>query len=262
MTGHYAVTPNQVRQPDDVASPDTDTGHDTPVLVVVVNQPQDLVRARDQGWYRIPLARAPRRVAAEYLAFYLTGAFPPEERWAVRWLAPVCGYYIVTRRELIPEEPMHPRADDRYYKVVLGPLAPLPHPIPSRRLRRITFIPTTLSRLYQAEEINDLWIKSSAQERLWAALKQAGLFAERQYPLREDLPQYVADFAFFGPHGKVALIVPDEPRAEDELHEGPIPDYLLAADEWRVVWASRAEIEENPDHWVRRVAQLVAQPGS
>ncbi len=168
---------------------------ETPVLVVVLNDTADLVRARDLGWYRIPLARAPRRVAADYLAFYQTGAFPPAERWAVRWLAPVRGYAIATRRELIPAEPDHPRADDRYYQIDLGALEPLPHPIPSRRLRRITFIPTTLARLLEADEINDLWVKSNAQERLWAALKQADIEAERQYPLREDLPQYVVDFA-------------------------------------------------------------------
>ena len=184
---------------------------ETPVLVVVLNDAADLARARDLGWYRIPLAHAPRRVAADYLAFYQTGAFPPEERWAVRWLAPVRGYGTAARRELIPAEPNHPRADERYHRIDLGTLEPLPRPIPSRRLRRITFIPTTLARLLEADEINDLWVKSSAQERLWAALKQADIEAERQYPLREDLPQYVADFALLCRDGKVAVIVDDEP---------------------------------------------------
>ncbi len=67
---------------------------DSPVLVVVINDPADLARAKDEGWYRIPLARAPKRVAAEWLAFYQTGAFPEGERWAVRWLAAVRGYRV------------------------------------------------------------------------------------------------------------------------------------------------------------------------
>src|SRR5512139_856696 len=100
----------------------TSTPDDSPVLVVVVNDPADLARARDEGWYRIPLARAPQRVAADYLAFYQTGAFPPDERWQVQHLAPVSGYYLATRRELIPDEPDHPRADALYYRVALGPL--------------------------------------------------------------------------------------------------------------------------------------------
>lgn len=238
-----------------------DPTDESPALVVVVNDPADLARARDEGWYRIPLDRAPRRVAADYLAFYQTAGFTAEERWSVRWLAPVRGYRIASRRELIPDEPDHPRADQRYYKVTLGALAPLPRPVPSRRLRRITFIPTTLGRLMQAEEINDLWVKSSAQERLWAALKQADLdtVAERQYPLHEDLPQYVADFAVFCRDGRIAVLVTDEPRTEGELHEAPPPDYLLAAGEWAVVRVTMAEISADAPAWAERLAYQAAR---
>lgn len=228
---------------------------DSPVLVVVVNHPADLTRAREQGWYRIPLDRAPRRVATEFLAFYQTGAFPIEERWRVQWYASVHGYRIVSRRELLPEEPTHPRAEERYYRVELGPLAPLPSPIPSRRLRRITFIPTTMARLYQAKEINDLWVRSSGQEGLWAALKEADLEAERQYPLREDSPQYVADFALFCHGGRIAIIVEDEPLCDNEVCENPPPDYLLAAQDWTPVRVTQAALLADPQ---ARAAQLVA----
>ncbi|MGQ9491504.1 MAG: hypothetical protein ACUVS6_12550 [Anaerolineae bacterium] len=234
---------------------------DSPVLVAVVNDPHDLARAREQGWYRIPLERAPRRVAADYLALYQTAAFPPGERWSVRWLAPVRGYRITTRRELIPEEHDHPRADHRYYRVDLGPLMPLPHPIPSRRLRRITFIPTTLAQLYAAEEINDLWIKSPPQERLWAALKEADLEAERQYPLREDLPQYVADFAIFCREGRIAVIVTDEPDTVEGIREASPPDYLLAAGDWVPVYANLADLEAGPAVWAEKLAALAGQLG-
>ncbi len=236
-------------------------GDDSPVLVVVMNDPRDLARARQLGWYRIPLERAPRRVAADYLAFYQTAAFPAEERWTVRWLAPVRGYRVVSRRELIAEEPDHPRADHRYYRVDLGPLLPLPRPIPSRRLRRITFIPTTLARLYAAEEINDLWIKSPWQERLWAALKEADLEAERQYPLREDLPQYVADFAVFCAEGRIAVVVTDEPDAGDALREGPPPDYLITAGGWTPVYVTLAELAAGPSVWVAQLGALVQRLG-
>ena len=231
---------------------------DSPVLVVVVNDPADLDRAQREGWYRIPLARAPTRVAAEWLAFYQTGAFPAAERWAVRWLAPVRGYRLATRRELIPAEPDHRRAGDLYYRVTLGPLEPVEPPILSRRLRRITFIPTTLARLRGADEINDLWIKSSAQERLWSALKAARIEAERQYPLRDDdaddadddrdfgaehrLSSPRADFALFGPAGRVAIIVEDEPHDELELHETSALDYLLLARDWLALRVTQKQL--------------------
>ena len=238
-----------------------DAPDDSTVLVVALNDPADLARARDAGWYRIPLTRAPRRVAADFLAFYLTGAFPPDERWQVRWLAPVHGYHIVTRRELIPEEPAHPRAGDSYYKIVLGELTPLPRPVPSRRLRRITFIPTTLARLLAADEINDLWIKSTAQERLWAAFKLADLEAERQYPLREELPQYVADFALLCREGRIAVIVTDEPGTAGELREALPPDYLLAADGWAVVRVTMADLEADAADWTARLAAKMDRLG-
>jgi len=229
---------------------------ETPALVAAVNNPADLARARDQGWYRIPVARAPRRVAAEYLAFYQTGSFPPGERWLVRWMASVRRYHLATRRELIPEETEHPRADERYYKVVIGPLSALPRPIPSRRLRRITFIPTTLARLTSANEINDLWVKSSAQERLWMALKLAGIEAERQLPLHDDFPQYVADFAVFCPSGKIAVLVVDEPPDALALRDAPsgAPAYLLAAGGWTGFTITCAELEADIE---LRVAELL-----
>jgi hypothetical protein len=248
--------------PDQPATLD-DPPPEAPVLVVVLNDPADLERARVDGWYRIPLSSAPRRVAADYLAFYQTGAFPPEERWAVRWLAPIRGYYVAARLELIPGEPDHPRARERYHKITLGRLVALPRPIPSRRLRRITFIPTTIGRLYEAQEINDLWLKSSAQERLWAALKQADIEAERQYPLQEDFPDHVADFALLCGAGRIALLVEDEPPDELRLRDtaGPAPEYLLAAGEWRVLRAIRAELDADTMGWVSRVAKLVSDLG-
>ncbi len=113
----------------------------------------------------------------------------------------------------------------------------------------------------RAEEINDLWIKSSAQERLWAALKQADIEAERQYPLREDLPQYVADFALLCRDGKVAVIVDDEPGSANELHETMPPDYLLTAGGWLPLRITQAEMMSDPAGCAARLAALMASLG-
>jgi hypothetical protein len=236
---------------------------DAPALVVVVNRPADLQRAMEAGWYRIPLNRAPSRVAAEYLAFYQTGAFPPEERFVVRWMAPVRGYFLATRRELIPEEPWHSRADEPYYKVQLGNPIPLPYPIPSRRLRRITFIPTTLSRLRHAEEINNLWIRSTAQERLWEALKQSGLDAECQYPLQDDSPGYVADFALFCGAGRIAVIIAETLGTSGRVGESHemVADFLAHAGKWCLFKTGTFDAERDPDGCVKRLAELVNKLG-
>ena len=52
------------------------------VLVAVMNDRRDFEIARHEGWYRIPLKRAPSRVGADYLAFYQTKAFG-DEKWAI-----------------------------------------------------------------------------------------------------------------------------------------------------------------------------------
>jgi len=78
------------------------------------------------------------------------------DAFSVRWYAQVRGHELVTRRDLLPQEADHPRADQRYYKLQLGKLVELPHPIPSHSLRRITFILTNGKRLNEAWEINDL----------------------------------------------------------------------------------------------------------
>jgi hypothetical protein len=131
------------------------------VLVALINSPRDFDIARDQGWYRIPLQRAPKRVGADYLAFYFTGAFPEDQRYRVIYYAPIRAYRLSTRVELLPQESDHPRAHDRYFRIEIGALLRLERPIVSHRLRRITFISTSMDKLLSAHEINDLWDKDS-----------------------------------------------------------------------------------------------------
>jgi hypothetical protein len=142
------------------------------VLVAVMNNMRDLTIARTQRWYRIPVRRAPRRVGADYLAFYQTGAFPPAERHRISLYAPIYAYRLVTRIELLPEEQDHPRATERYFKLEIGQLLHLERPVPSAKLRRVTFISTTLDKLLDAREINDLWDKGRDQSALWHALEE------------------------------------------------------------------------------------------
>jgi hypothetical protein len=163
---------HRLRESEQVWSVEPMVGDDEPerVLVVVINNQWDLRMAQEQGWYRIPLRRAPRQVAADYLAFYQTAAFG-EEKWAINYFAPVRRYHVVRRRDLLPQEAHHPRAEDLYYRVEIGSLERLPAPIASRRLRRITFIATTLERLMTATEINDLWMGGVSEEELWDAFQ-------------------------------------------------------------------------------------------
>jgi len=89
------------------------------------------------------LRTAPKVVAVDYLAFYQTSAFGAEDKWRIQYLAPVRGHELTTRRELLRDEPDHPRAGEEYFKIQLGPLERLAQPVLAESWRRITFFYTT-----------------------------------------------------------------------------------------------------------------------
>ena len=237
----------------------SDYDDDGPVLVAVVNNEHDFARARDEGWYRIPVKRAPRRVAAEYLAFYQTRAFG-EEGCAVNFYAPVRRFHVLSRAELLPDEPDHPRAGDAYYKIEIGPLQRLPRPVPSRALRRIAFIPTTLQRLLAAQEINDLWQRDDPQQRLWLALREAGLLVEYRYQISQPDGDVAVDFALFCRDGRIAVLC-DVVSDEDGLRERRPADYELTTEGWIVLRFSVQALESDLPRCASAVIAMVQQLG-
>lgn len=178
---------------------------DDRVLVAVMSRPKDLEIARDQGWYRVPEERALRGASFEYIAFYFTASFG-DQAWTIHYYARRLGHELVTRRELLPDEPDHPHADQRYLKLQLGPLQERQPPIVSQRWRRIAFIHTTWDRFQAAHEINDLFVEGGEfVDRLYHALRDAGLTPERCYPMREAGVEYVAEVAVPCREGALAL---------------------------------------------------------
>ena len=181
------------------------------VLVAVMSRPQDLKVARAEGWYRIPAGHASRGVFFEYVAFYFTAAFG-EERWGIYYYARCLGHELATRRDLLPSEADHPRANEPYYKLQIGPLQRREPPIVSRRWRRVTFIHTTWDRFQAAREINDLFAEGGEfVDRLYHALREEGLAAERRYPVREAGGEYVVDLAVPCRQGLLAVAVAAAP---------------------------------------------------
>ncbi|HUS69731.1 MAG TPA: DUF559 domain-containing protein [Anaerolineae bacterium] len=176
------------------------------VLVALMNNLLDFNIARDQRWYRIPVSSARKRLKERWpprwLAFYQTKVFGPEG-WAINHYAAVQRVRVVPRRELLPEDSGHPRADELYHKIEIGPLQRLPQPILSARWRRIVFIPTTWDKFISAAEINDLYDESSLEDRLWGEFKRHKIAAERQYFLQVKARLYALDFAIFCDEGHI-----------------------------------------------------------
>ncbi len=167
------------------------------VLVAIMNNHRDLEIARTQRWYRIPVKSADRLIPEleqmQYLAFYQTVVFK-RDAYAVNYYVQIERISTAPRIELLPDEPGHQNAEVLYYKLEISPLQQLPQPIPSKRLRRVTFITTTLAKFSAAQEINDLFHTSPIEDLMWDGLRAAEIQAERQYEIRERGASYDLDF--------------------------------------------------------------------
>jgi hypothetical protein len=198
------------------------------VLVGIMNRRRDFAIARDESWYRIPQRRAPDSTTeAVVLAFYFTKAFG-KEKWAIHYYAPVEGHELVRRRDLLPGQPDHHRADEPYYKLQLGPLMELDDPIPSLRWRRVTFIESTWDRFIAAEEINDLYV--SGDDGLYVTLKDENLHPEREFLLREGTAEYVVDMAIPCRQGTVCIALSDRPAPDGALRDPDVESVRAAVE--------------------------------
>ncbi len=155
------------------------------ILVCLLPTPRDLEIARLLGWYRIPFRTAPKVVAVDYLAFYQPGSFG-DLSGRVEWLAPVRGHELATRAELLRDEPDHPRAREEYFKIQLGALERLPHPILAEKWKRLTFLYTTGEYLLKAQTLNDLVVQSDERQLLWQSLRER---AQNEQLYKTDLPE-------------------------------------------------------------------------
>jgi hypothetical protein len=149
------------------------------VLVGVINRKRDLDYARSEGWYRIPQKQMPRGVNAEYIGFFLSRAFK-ELNGGIYYYAKRQGLELVYRRDLLPKESNHPRANEVYYKVELGALVEKDPPILNPTRRTIGFIYTTWDRFIHAEQISDLYSHADYfVDRIYHALRNRGIQSER-----------------------------------------------------------------------------------
>lgn len=154
------------------------------ILVCLLPTPRDMEIARLLGWYRIPLRTAPKVVAVDYLAFYQPGSFA-ERGGRIEFVAPVRGHELATRAELLKDEAGHPRANEEYFKVQIGPLERLGRPIVAERWRRLTFLYTTGEYLLRAVSLNDLVVHSDQRALLWQSLRER---AEQDQLYKADMP--------------------------------------------------------------------------
>jgi hypothetical protein len=225
------------------------------VLVAVLNNAEDMRYAAAEGWYRIPQRSAPPRVGADYLAFYQTGAFGDQpEAQTITYYAATRRYRLLTRRQLLPDEADHPRADDFYFRIELGPLQRLATPVPSATLRRVTFVHTTFERLTHAGDVRDLFIPAHEDpfHRLWDALK-----ANKLRPLKNRLvDEQPVDITLRARGGNLGIVCADQPA-------GTAQERRPRSERWELLWLPIRRIEGDLEGCLRQIgASLITLGGS
>ena len=162
--------------------------------------PEDFRFAQEEGWYRV----RPRGVKAfhlegfhfEYMAFYFPQSFGEGVQWSICYYAQLQGHELISRAELRPDQPNHPRADEMYYKLKLGPLKEKDPPIISERRRRITFIGTTWDRFVTARKIEQLTDDSDKRlvDRVYHVLQDRGVKVKHDIEVKgSDDERYTID---------------------------------------------------------------------
>ncbi len=176
------------------------------VLVGVINRKRDFELARRERWYRIPQDRAPRNIDTEYLAFYFSRSFKAQNG-GIHYYARRTGYELVRRRDLLPGETDHSRANRLYYKIELGEIQPKTPPILNPTRRPISFVFTTWDRFIAARTIADLYSKGDwFVERVYYALRGVGISPERRWE-DEDPAERIAQLRIACEQGIVTAAV-------------------------------------------------------
>jgi len=175
-----------------------------PALVGIVPRKNLWDVIQKQRWYHLPVGSAPKNTGfAEYLGFYFPKVFGETMRYKVNYYAKVKKIDIVKRIQLFPEEKEHQRVNEDYYQFHLEKIKELPKPIPSLRLRRIVHILTSYEKLFNAEEINDLYNTSPLEEKLYLEMKKKEITAERQFYVKVGGRFYCLDFGIFCKKGNM-----------------------------------------------------------
>jgi len=233
---------------------------DEPALVGIVPRKELWTLILNQHWYHIPAKSAPQNLRdIRYIAFYYPAVFGEDLKYRVKHYAPVTKIEIKKRIKLFPDDVKHPRRDVDYYQIFLGKIYELPHPIPSKRWRRIVHIPTTLRRLLTAEEINDLYWTSKLEEKMYQALKQHNIFPERQYLVRVDNQYYFLDFCIFCSKGNIDLECDGERyhTMPDSSSRDRIRNNNLTSHGWSVLRFIGKQIREDIEGCIRLVTRTI-----
>ncbi len=235
------------------------------LLVALLPRKSALDILKSECWYHIPVATAPKVWPPKIIAFYQGKVFGKEEGYKIRYYGEVSRIDTVPRKELFPDdnENQH-KAENLYYCVHIKKLEERSAPIVSYRPRRLVFIPTTLEKFKNAQQINDLFDGSPLEDRLWQALKYINILAERQWKIVVQSHNYYLDFAVFCNHGKLAIETDGYTYHFDSRNQIDYDTWRqneIEVDDWRFLHYTTRQVKDDWTPYLAQIQKVVDQLG-
>lgn len=137
-------------------------------------------------------------------------------------------------------------------------------PILSYRPRRLVFVPTTLEKFEQADQINDLFDGSPLENRLWSALKYVNAFAERQWKIVVQGKSYFLDFAIFCKDGKLAVETDGYTYHYDDRNQIDYDTWRqndIDMDGWRFLHYTTRQVKDDWTPYLSQIEAVIEQLG-
>ncbi len=240
------------------------------IVIGVLKNKRDLPIAIQDKWYRIPVKSAPiivRDNKIKYLALYQGKVFKDSPS-QIQWYGEVKNISIHKRIELLPEEHSNPNANEDYYKIELAEMIKLQEPINAIRPRRINFIVTAFDRFLKAKELNEVFLESYIEEKVWDALKSEGIDAERQYEIyykeKKKHRFFRLDFGLFCKNRNIDLECNGDKyhhEDKDDIKKDKSRDRILTKKGWAISRFTKDEINTKLEDCINELKEMIDKFG-
>jgi very-short-patch-repair endonuclease len=232
-------------------------------IVCWLKSKSDLSILLTKGWYRIPIStKLDNLLKVKYLAFYQSHNFG-KESLIIKHYGTIKDITTKKREELFPDEPKNARTGKRYYKIRMKDMNILDSPVYSRRARRVIFLNTTLNKLQNAKELNDLFHCSPLEDILWNEFKIHDINAERQYYFGTPKNYYCLDFAAFCKKGNLDIECDGEKYHSrfDKVVKDYKRDNFLTKKGWSILRYSTNQIIAETSYCIEEIKETILSKG-
>lgn len=231
------------------------------VLVAVLKNRRDFDVLTKERWYRIPVSHLPAR-KFKYLAFYQPVSFGRRGK-RILYYAKVLNYQIAKRKNLLPKEAGHPRAENFYLRVRVGKIKKLPHPVKNIMPRRVSFGFTALDILLKSKNILELYDIAPTEKILEEGLKRAGIKIIPQFNVRCGDKLFRLDFAIFCKKGSIAVECDNKKAHSGKIQRSKdkLKNTLLKQYGWRVLRFSESKIVSDLDDCILKIKKVAEKLG-